>query len=84
MLKNFLNPKTRPQLIQEAINNAIRNIHSEEFKFTLEEQTDIVEGIQKKQFDILEAKLSELEEIVLIIEDVRKQIDRITIIEVND
>jgi len=77
MIKRLLNIRTREERIQDLIENTIRNIHSEEFNFTLEEQTDIIEGIQKTQFQILEKKLSELEL-------VKDQIDRITILSVND
>jgi hypothetical protein len=77
MIKRLLNIRTREERIHDLIENTIRNIHSEEFNFTLEEQTDIIEGIQKAQFQILERKLSELEL-------VKDQIDRITILSVND
>ena len=72
LIKKVLNVRNREERIQDVINDTIRNIHSDEFNFTLEEQVDIVEGIQKKQFELLEMKLSELEL-------VKDQIDRITI-----
>ena len=77
LIKKVLNVRNREERIQDVINDTIRNIHSDEFNFTFEEQVDIVEGIQKKQFELLEMKLSELEL-------VKDQIDRITIISVND
>ena len=77
MFKKLINWRSHEQRKQDVIENAFRNIHSIEFGFSIEEQTEIIQELQKKQFKFLEDKLSELEL-------VKNEIDNLSIISIND
>lgn len=69
--------KERSQMIDEVSSYVVRTLHSDEYSFTLEEQTEVIALIQKKQFQVLENKASAIEEI-------QNEMDNLTILSVND
>lgn len=73
----FFPEKERSQLIDEVSSGVIHTLNSDEYKFTLEEKTEVIALIQKKQFQILENKASAIEEI-------QNEMDNLTTLSVND
>lgn len=77
-LHSLLFPKKeRSQMIHDFSSSVIRDLNSEEYKFTLDEKTEVIHSIQKKQFQILENKASEIEAI-------QNEMDSLTILSIND
>lgn len=87
-LKKIFNTPTREERVQHVIDNTLHNIHSSDQKFTPEEQTSIVLGIQKQQAEILEVKLSALmvsrDELLSEIETTKDELTRISILSIHD
>lgn len=69
--------KERQQVIDNFASSVIRDLNSEEYKFTLDEITETIHLIQKKQFQILENKASGIEAI-------QNEMDSLTILSIND
>lgn len=87
-LKKIFKTPSREERVQHVIDNTILNIHSSDQKFTPEEQTAIVLGIQKKQAEVLELKLSMLlvsrDELLSEIDTTENELTRISILSIND
>lgn len=68
---------SKDESIEMFASSFIRDINNSEMNFSLEDKTDIIALIQKKQFEILENKASSIEEI-------HNEMDRLTILSTND
>lgn len=69
--------KSKEEIIDAFASSVVRDLYSEDLKFTLEEKTEVIHLIQKKQFQILENKASEIEAI-------QNEMDSLTILSTND
>ncbi len=69
--------KSKEEIIDEFASGVVRDLYSEDLKFTLEEKTEVIHLIQKKQFQILENKASEIEAI-------QNEMDSLIILSVNE